>query len=105
MYTLSHIIWFMSCGVHSQSGVTCPLPENKSATRLPVLFHSRPPNLSTDPTCQANTSKLSELVPSVVLPVLVVLVLVAVPPGFRASNLLRLLLANRLLLQGREGFY
>ena len=57
MYMLYHIIWFMSHGVHSQSGVTpgvtCPLPENKSATRLPFLFHSRPPTLWTDPTRQA----------------------------------------------------
>ena len=42
---------------------------------------------------------------SVVLPTLIVLVLVAVPPGFRVSNLLRLLLADCLVLQGRGGFY
>ena len=31
--------------------------------------------------------------------------LVAVPPGFHVSNLLRLLLADRLVLLGRGGFY
>ena len=39
------------------------LPENKSATRLPFLFHSHPPTSWTDPTRQANNQQTSELVP------------------------------------------
>ena len=48
---------------HDQVTPAAQLPENKSATRLPFLFHSRPPTSWTDPTRQANKQQTSELVP------------------------------------------
>ena len=118
IHAISHFLVYKSrCSFTLRCHPWCHLPTTQNKLPPVSLFFSAaflqlcgpislarqvPANLvSSFHSCKRIVTESSK----VVLPALVVRVLVAVPPGFHVSNLLCLLLANRLVLHGRGGFY